>query len=294
MNRFEPALKPKDVALNCRTFVKEHKRELKEMMKPIYPYLLVLLALSMYITYILQLETINFMKTMPPAKSVDDFFEYINKVQENSYSSFVFYLSWILNIAVGYCFAILAISWHRLVLLGKGQYETVSFLYPKKNEIQFVVLWTFLSALIPTLISITGFNAVAIFCLFLLPYICFKISFCLPARALDTKLSFSQSFKLSNGYFWKFLFATLRSTWRLILVLVVLGLVFGIIGGAVAKIIYAKEITAPHLAGAYSQIFSQQIGTALMVLFFQPLFTVIGVTVLSNYYQHALRNKIVE
>ncbi len=67
--------------------------------------------------------------------------------------------------------------------------------------------------------------------------------------------------------------------------------VVGIISAFVAAGVFGTGSVDPFLKGAYNQVVNQAIQTVIVVFVFQPLFTVLGVTILSNYYQHALRHK---
>ena len=132
---------------------------------------------------------------------------------------------------------------------------------------------------------------VILFSMTLLPYLLFKISFYFPAKALDSHISFQDSFRLTNGYFWKSTFTSFRAFWRVILVLIGIGFVAAFVGAVIGQILFVTSDVDPFLKGAYNQVVNQAFQTVIVIFFFQPLFTVLGVTILSNFYQHALRHK---
>lgn len=295
MNDFEIALNPKDVALNARNFVKAHKSELRQMMSAIYPYLFVFTALSLYCTYIMQISGIDEqLKLLASKRNPAELLAYIQNHHMKMVSHPVYYFSLLMRIVIAYCFAMLAIGWHRLVLLGSNNYESMSFLYPKKSELEFAFLWTVMGTLVPLIpvfmMTLAGYIFVAVCLTFLfLPYLSFKICFYFPAKALNSEVTLSESFKLTKGYFWKFCFASIRAMWRISLLLLLCSFVVGILGAILSRIVFPTD--NEFMRGVYSNFFTIPIISITMIFIFQPLLTVLGVTVLSNYYQHAMQHK---
>lgn len=295
MSDFEPSLEPKEAALKVRGFVKENRAELKRLMASVFPYLLILTVLSIFFDYQIQMDLIEYMKTMDIPKTQQDILAFINHTVSLSYTSVYFYIGFFSKLLIGYCFASIAVSWHRLVLLGHDRYEPMSPLAPTRSELHFILMWTAIGTLLPFLLGVvSGINFWSVVLLaIILPYLTFKISFYFPAKALDSHLSFKQSFHLTNGYFWKSVFLGFRSFWRVTLVFAAIGLLMGAFGGMLARSFYYDDMTSAFIRGAYNQMATQPFQTVITVFFFQPLLTVLGVTVLSNYYQHALRHKSV-
>lgn len=294
MNDFEISNSPKEVAYNVRMFIRDHKDELKLLMRSIMPVLSILVLCALYLNYHLGLETVSFMKMNEP-NSVDlsATLALAQQVHEHSMRHPLFYLAQVVNIFVAYCFAVVAVSWHRLVLLGRDRYEPMKFFAPKKHEINFVIVWTSLGVLVPLLIGFIGQIdwPTIVLSSFVLPYLMFKFSFYFPAKALDSHLSFKDSFRLTHGYFLKTLLTTIRAYWRVFVIFIGCMFCAGALSGALGVVIFDTPNVSDFLRGAYNQVIAQQFETILNIFFFQPIFTVLGVTILSNYYQHALRRK---
>jgi hypothetical protein len=295
MSDFQVTDNSKDAAYNARMFVKEHKDDLKALVKAIFPYLFLLIIVTLFVNYFMQMNTIEFMKENRPsdANNLQESMAFLNDVQKNSFSHPLFWFAQVINIGFAYLFAVIAVSWHRLVLLGRDRYEPMEVLSPKAHEVNFIILWTFIGVIVPLIVGFIGnISLITIgFSSIVLPYILFKISFYFPAKALDSHISFSDSYRLTSGYFWKMMLTSIRSFWRLVLVFILLMAAFGFVSGVLAVTVFNTDSVEPLFKGAYTQVISQQFQVIIGVLFFQPLFTVLGVTILSNYYQHALRHK---
>ncbi len=293
MSDFSISDTPKDAALNVRMFVKENMGELKNLVKSIAFYLLVLVIATLYVNYHMQMDAIEFMKDNRPSDSVQGVLDFVSSVQQNSFSHPLFWVAQIINILFAYCFAVIAVSWHRLVLLGRDRYEPMKINAPQSHELNFVGVWVLIGTIVPFIFGYFGsINVVIIlFSMTILPYLLFKISFYFPAKALDSHLSFRDSFRLTKGYLLKSIFTSLRAFWRSVLLLFGVSILVGIISAFVAAGVFGTGSVDPFLKGAYNQVVNQAIQTVIVVFVFQPLFTVLGVTILSNYYQHALRHK---
>jgi len=293
MGRFEPVLDSKEAGQAVRDFVSSHRADLKMLFAFVFPYLLVLTALSICFDYRVQMDTILYMEEVTPPQTSQEMIAFINEVANISYSSVLFYISFLVKILIGYCFATIAVSWHRLVLLGRERYEPMLPLSPTRNEIEFIAVWTIVGTILPFLFGfLSGINLwFVVLTSLILPYFMFKMSFYFPAKALDSHLPFKYSFRLTKGYFWKFFLTNLRTFWRVMGVMFLLSLIAGFVGGALTPFFFVNMGDSSFIKGAYSQAVVQPIQTVLTTFIFQPLFTVLGVTVLSNYYQHALRSK---
>ena len=114
-----------------------------------------------------------------------------------------------------------------------------------------------------------------------------KIVFYFPSKATGNNITLRQSFKMPPGYVWKIIVANFYVCWRLSLVAFAY-LITGII--VLAGIGFAAESL-----GLEIEMIATIGGVAFMipfVFFFSPLFTILGVTVLSNYYQYTMQNDI--
>jgi hypothetical protein len=204
-------------------------------------------------------------------------------------------LNYGISLLMGYLFAVIAISWHRLILLGEDHYRPMKVFAPQKHEIEFLIALAIISAVIPFTLQIFALsqfsmNSGLVMLLFpisiLLIYAYFKISFYFPAKAVNASIDLKTSFYLTKGYFWKMFGAYIFSSWRVSLAMfgVIMGLSFAII--PVAILSSTGESGSPSL-----MIMIQSLVYLPVILYFQPLLTVLGVSILSNYYQHALQNK---
>jgi hypothetical protein len=112
-------------------------------------------------------------------------------------------------------------------------------------------------------------------------FLCFKFSFYFPAKAVNNSISLKQSYHMTKGYLWKIIGASFFAIWRILLV------------------IYAFLFATLFIMMGLSTIINNEviintIGSILavsVVIYFYPITYALGITVLSNYYQHALQNK---
>lgn len=294
MNHFQPTFGVKDASLNVKEFIKSHKSEFKHIMGKIMPFLIITACTLIYVNHFLLMDAIEVMKNGSVPKTVNDIIQNTRDMQALSYSKPLYYVGILLQVLLAYCFAVLAVSWHRLILLGADNCEPMSFLKPKKHEIEFIMMWTMIGIIIPHVLSfLMNLNmASVIISTLVLPYIFLKISFYFPAKAVNSHITFVSSFKLTKGYVWKMFLALIRANLKLICILLVVSIIIGAVGGGIALAIFSDEITSSYMKGAYQQVAIQPLQVLVQVLYFQPLFTVLGVSVLSNYYQYALQNKL--
>ncbi|PCJ97789.1 MAG: hypothetical protein COA45_08865 [Zetaproteobacteria bacterium] len=293
---FTPTLSSKETSAHVREFVSEHRSELGSLMKSILPFLLFFLCANLYVQYFLSMAGVEFMRDVAMPETLSGYMQLMTDVQRHSYGNILTWVSFVLQISIGYCFAVIAVSWHRLVLLGRGNYEPMDFLKPQKHELDFVIMWTMLGTILPA--SMVFFFQIdlwlIVLTLIILPYLFFKVSFYFPAKALNSSVSLKSSFQLTSGYFWKFSFAIMRSCIRVGVIYFLFALIVGSIAASLAQTLYGDQMTSDIVRSMYEQLIGQSIMSVILVFLFQPLFTVLGVTVLSNYFQHAMQNKTVE
>ena len=115
-------------------------------------------------------------------------------------------------------------------------------------------------------------------------YLGFKTCFYFPSKAVNDTITLRQSFHMTKGYIWKLVATSFRAAFKLwLIMLVYLLLSVGLIVGLGTIMANGADSIVFTLAGFLLGL--------PVVLYFQPLLTIIGVTALSNYYQHALQNK---
>lgn len=261
MKHFTPALPPKEAAINSRSFIKENQDVFWAILKPLLPFIIGLELVDIFINHY--------------------FFADSNK--EIRLGGFI----------SSYFICALLISWHRVVIHGADRYVPMNPFSPKKNELAFIfvpfglafayafggVLLTVLSAKIGgqalgiiILVSLLGFGIVALF----------KISFYLPAKAVDAGITLKQSWKMTTGYPLKLFTAGFLASWRIALIMIVYALAAGALGGAVGGVLFGV-----HSIGFNLLLFACMLPVIAIA---SPLLAVMGVTVLSNYYQWAINN----
>lgn len=283
----------KETSSNVRDFIKVHKGDLWRLVRSVAPLLLILAILSIFAEYYLGQKALKYMGAQGTPQTSTELFEIMRDISLSVYTDPIGWFSIILQILIGYCFAVIAVSWHRLALLGPDRSEAMQMLSPQKHEINFVAVWTMVSVVLPHMMAVLMNMSMAYVLVssVVFPYLFFKLSFYFPAKALDSHLSFKNSFVLTKGLFFKFMLSVFLSFWRIMLVLFVFSLVMGFIAGILAGILLPVEGVSDYTMGAQRQIVNQILMKLPVTFYFQPIFTVLGVTVLSNYYQYALQNK---
>ncbi len=201
-----------------------------------------------------------------------------------------------------YFYLALAISWHRVIIQGPDKFEFMNPLKPQEKDWAFMgmgILISFSIGLVIVLISLIALpiltvlfgHEVLLIGVFLIAALCIgiwistKFVFYFPAKATGSNLTLLESYKMTNGY-----------TYRLIASWVIL-----ICTGYLFIVIYALIIYGAYSGLKYivADLMSMPLVLALLELFFnlpfslflEPLISVIVVTAISNYYQHALQNK---
>lgn len=265
----------KESAANARAFVKEHKDIFWKVFKPLIPFIAILIGIDVAIAYFQFTEN-------PDSENIGDFA--------------------IGELIASYFFTCLVISWHRVVLDGPDRYEPMNPFKPKSSDWAFIgmgILVFLIAFMIPlTAGLIAGFAAgvtgaswlfvLIIPAVFVAIYVTFKFLFYFPSKATGNNITLKQSYRMTKGYIWKIIAANFLAAWRITLVM------FAYIFLAFTSIMFLAG--AAGVAGAGEGMIGNiafMLGVAMMLpvtFYFQPLLTVIGVTVLSNFYQHALQN----
>lgn len=199
------------------------------------------------------------------------------------------------EILASYFFTAFVISWHRVAIHGPENAVMMNPFKPKKHELVFIGIGLLIgfTAIIGGALAAATFlihPAVAAISMILFivtfVYIGYKICFYFPAKAVNAPITFRESFSLTTGYFWKMAGAYILSALRYILGIILYLICVAILGFTTALLGGENFGEDP-----ISAIILDTVLTLPIVLFFYPLFYAVGVTVLSNYYQHAIQNK---
>ena len=267
MIHFTPTLGIKDTAKNVNGFIKENMDVFWEIFKPLAPYIIVLSIIDVIII------------------------EYFMPVSQKTGMPHQIPIA---GIIAGYFYTCLAISWHRVVIHGADNYEPMKPFNPKKSELAFigmgillfigVFMGGFIVALLGTIIS-------PIMVIFIIPFILFatylwmKFMFYFPAKATGRHISLEKSFVMTKGYIWKMFAGYFVTAFKVMLIMLayVIASIF---------VILALDFAITSFGGP--QKLTKVILTSLymipLVLFFHPMFAIIWVSVLSNYYQYVMQN----
>jgi len=307
MKHYTASYNAGETSKNVRAFVKEHHNYFIDLLKTVGPYLLILFIVSIVLQqYAIQdllesaKETATQIKAATEGASTEEkrqtMIEASAGQQNAAFTNRYMLMGYVVHLGIGYLFAVIAISWHRLILLGKENYQPMKIFEPQKHEIDFLITLAMISAVIPFALSFLMINTIGIESsiyalilplMILLIYAYYKISFYFPAKAVNTPITFKESFYLTKGYFWKIISGYWLAAWRVSLML--FGAIFLLQLASTPLLLMAS-------GNEESTIFSktlilQSLLYTPIVLYFQPLLTVIAVSVLSNYYQYALQNK---
>ena len=137
-----------------------------------------------------------------------------------------------------------------------------------------------ISALVnPALIGL----AIPVLFIFLV-YMGCRLSFYFPAKATGNDLTLKQAFALSEGYVMRLIFAPIFASWKIML----MALAYIFVGFLVLTIL--GMVAGSLIQSGAGAVVVQFLFAAPINLFFSPLLTIFGVTVLSNFYQYALQN----
>lgn len=256
-----------DTGRNVRSFMKENMPVFWDIVKPLLPFLALFLLLDLLVAEYL-------IEPNPETGQKADI--------------------GIFGIFSAYLIICISISWHRVVIHGPEHYTPVNPLKPTKSELLFIgtILGLFITAFAITIAVVLAakmiFPAliplVFIALIVLLIFLASRISFYFPSKATGGDLTLNQSFQLSKGYVLRLIFTPFFAMWKMLLIY--LGYV--ILGVAV---MYGLGYILGQAAGeGLLSVFLLFLFGAPIQLYFEPLLAVIGVTVLSNFYQHALHN----
>ena len=197
------------------------------------------------------------------------------------------------ELIANYFVIVLIISWHRLIILGPDEFVPMTPFKPKKHELTFVgvalligacfLIISFLIIFVAAHFGKGAFFLGIIAAISLFFYLTLRISFYFPAKAINKSITMEKAFYSSKGYAKKIALSSILASMRLLLLSLVALVVFHIIIDLVMPTSYRT--------GAVQKEISDFVKTLPMLLYFQPLFTVIGVTSISNYYLWAQQNK---
>lgn len=261
MKHFTPTLPTSDTSKNVRQFVKTNIDVFWDIWKPLVPFVIVLNLLDMVVTAL--------------------YFHDSDK--EFGVGGFI----------GSYFTMALVITWHRVVLHGPDHYVPVNPWKPKKHELAFMLMPLVLMlgyfAVAGSIIGVSIYakaNALAGILVFIFiavaMYGSLKILFYFPAKAINADITFKQSWHMTKGYIWKLTAAGFRASIRLFLIFIVYMLALVFIGGIIGSFLF-PDANLPFYLFMY-------VGYLPSIVYFEPVLAIIGVTVLSNYYQWAINN----
>ena len=266
---YQPAFETKEAALKAREFMKDHKDVFWQVLKPVLPFIIGGRLLDIFLIHLIW-----------GAGSQNEIF--------------------IGSLISAYFTFVMMINWHRVVLHGPDQYIPMNPFQPKKSELAFMLMPSIvglvagigiglLSALTAKILGEGVAVMVAVPLVIVLLYVLFKMVFYLPAKALGADVGLRQALSLSDGYVWKCIGAGFRAVIRVTLVTMAYGFVGVFIIGI---IMVATGTIGPNGTGVGLE--DKLIAFLVMLpitAYFMPLSTLLGVTVVSNYYQHAMQNR---
>lgn len=292
MDKYQPALKVGKASSNVYSFVRDGHSEFFTLIKMYAPALLLLFVIQISM-FMLDFKILS---SLPVS---------------------LFFVDIVVSALSGYIYAIIAINWHRLVINGRCFSDPVRMFSPRKNEISFVLalvfltilpyilsfLFGFIISILPPVLSSTGnsegaFLAVLAVSIFVsgmgVLYFTYKLSFYFPAKAVNHSFSVVDSVRLTRGYFFKMIFTMIRASfWTIVALHVYLGFMYllmylfsYVVGGMAVEMSASDGFSVLSMLPLFIALFQLP-----FVLFFKPMFMIIGVTVVSNYYLYATQNE---
>ena len=265
MRPFDATYGIKETARNTKEFIADHMEVFWNIFKPLAPYIIGLLLFDAFI------NALFFTPDPETGKKIE------------------FSLGQLIS---NYFFACLIISWHRVVLDGPDRFTPMNPFKPQKSEWAFIGM-SILVFLIPFFAGVIGgiltaaTNGAALAIIILIALILvailimLKVVFYFPSKATGNTITLKQSFKMTDGYIIRMFCANILAALKPFLIMMAYLILAGVLVGSLAFAAQNSAFTS-FLGFVYAMP---------IVLYFQPLLTIIGVTVLSNYYQHALQNK---
>lgn len=270
---------------NVRAFIKGNMDTFQRVMKPLMPILVVLAVLM----------------ALPTDGSIID-------------ATLAQILVGLATLAQVYVYAFLAISWHRATIEGPEKLVLADPAAPQRNDWAFIGYMILNGVLVIGIISVLGILSVmmtgaigitsvysagagmgpvfiliaiaVLVAIFLAVYLAFRFSFVLPARAVGDNIGLGKAFGLSRGLFWKATNSYVVAAWRFFLLTILYSFVMGFGIGFMQAMSGEGEKAAPLVTSAVTFAFSLP-----MDLYFSPVLTIFGVSMLSNYYMHASLRK---
>ncbi len=256
MYKFKPVYEAGTAAEYMRGFVKDHESAFWNILKPLLPFIIGAELLDVVLSSVLSSEE----------KEIESF---------------------IGSLIGAYFMTVLVISWHRLVIHGLDEFVPMNPLKPQKNEIKFMAVGIAMSivgivtvVLVPLLFGVIHKTLAIIAILLFVPFLIFvlwRLCFYFPAMATNEPITLKQAFGMTKGYLLKLAVSGFLASWRVILAALGYTIIIGIAISVTGESILAMRI-----------VFF--IAVIPLLVYVQAILTVIGVTVLSNYYQHALQN----
>ena len=268
MIHFTPTLGIKETASNTNHFVKDNLSVFWDIFKPFIPFVLAATILDIVVT------------------------ELYMPVHQQTGEKIEFPLG---GLIAAYFFTCLAISWHRVVIHGADDYTPMNPFKPKKSELAFVgmgaalFVGVFFGGFILGLVAALIHQALMIL---VIPFIIVavyawtKFMFYFPAKATGRHISLKESYQMTTGYVWKMVAASFVAYLKLLLIMIAYIIAAVMVFGGLA---YAAN--ALGMSESLATIVLQTLRVTPIAIFFQPLFAVLWVTVLSNYYQYVLQHE---
>lgn len=258
MSYFKPTYAAGETGVSARNFVREHKNEFITILKPLIPYIAGFHLLDAVIS--------------------DAYFS----GSKNGFGLF--------GALAAYFTMVLVISWHRVVIHGVDNYVPMNPLKPQRSELAFMGMGILigLGIFLLSFLSIMGAAAAGGGVIVLLPIVvilacifyAYRCCFYFPAKAVHSDITLKQSIALSKGYLLKLIAGSFFASWRVSLALFGCVFVLMFVVGILAVILPFDRV-----GNTIGLIF-----TLPIIVYLSPLLTVLGVTVLSNYYLYAVQN----
>lgn len=281
----------RETSSDARQCVMEHKDELWGMIRSLSPYFLVLGLLVSLVGYMgslgLQEQIVSLPKSENGRPLMNDAFFAILR---QSYADPMSILGYGLQVMLVYVSAILGINWYRFVLSTSENFVPVNMFRPRKSELQYVGILALVN-LLPILggyifsygnVFATFFAAAFIIISWVL---CIRMGFIFPALAMNHEAGFSMIYKLNKGYFQKILFSMIRALLRMAGLYIVYILLTSL---ALSALGLKDDLWDGSID--FASVLAGFIINIPLYLYFAPMMMVLSITVLANFYAHALQN----
>ncbi|MGH1404672.1 MAG: hypothetical protein ACRBDL_10560 [Alphaproteobacteria bacterium] len=281
---FTPISDPKGASKTTQSFIKEHRREFWHLVKDIAPFIILFHLITNFVFSQIIEYTIH---------------NYANIALTVAY--FITMVTVFLNL---YIYSFFIINWHRLIIARYNQttYQQVSLLKPQKDDLAFIkaiiglaiayALLAHMHIILPIHIKILYPNllsALTVIAVIYLSIAYYKCSFFCLAKLTNKAMTLPESYDLASGYFGKIILSYLNAIAKIGILFILYLFIGYILMEQSLEIVksYNPDIgTADFLST--SRYLTILIGIPSL-LFFKPMFIVIGVTITTNYYLHAIR-----